>query len=147
MLDIAVERILPFRPEQLFDIAADIERYPQFLPWWREVRVEECSGERWRVENDVALGPLHLKFRSEAQLQRPQRIDVSSDQAPFEHLQLAWLFTPLGESGCRVGLSTRLQMRSLVMQAVVGRTLHGFLSDIMSAFEKRAQQLYVTSNR
>jgi coenzyme Q-binding protein COQ10 len=137
----AVERLLPYRPEQLFDLAADIERYPQFLHWWLSSEVRERRGEYCQVENTVAVGPMRLRFRSEARLQRPQRIDVTSEQEPFRRFKLRWNFEPRS-SGCRVQLCAELELRSQFMQELIGQTLQSIAAEVMCAFERRAGELF-----
>lgn len=141
MLSTVLERSVPYTSEQLFDVAADIESYPQFLRWWQQARVRERDGERWVVDNTVALGPMRLQFESEALRQRPQRLEVSSRQAPFRHLQLSWQFEPQ-PAGCRVQLSVELELRSSMMQLMLERAVTGFLGEILFAFEARARELY-----
>jgi len=142
VLSLSVERELPYTAEQLFDVAADIERYPEFLPWWQTASVLERDAGRCRVHNVVALGPLRLQFGSEALLLRPERIEVQSREAPFERLQLAWRFTPTPQGGCQLSLSVQIAMRSALMQLAVARTLNGVLSQILFAFQGRARALY-----
>lgn len=145
MLSTTLERSLPYSAEQLFDLAADIERYPQFLRWWKRASVRERTDEYCCVDNTVSVGPLELQFRSEARLSRPQRIDVASDEGPFQRFRLAWRFGPQSESGCCVRLQAELELRSVVLQGLVGRALHGALEDILRAFEARAYTLYVSA--
>jgi coenzyme Q-binding protein COQ10 len=138
----ALERSLPYSAEQLFDLAADIERYPQFLRWWKLATVRERTDEYCSVQNTVSVGPIELQFRSEARLSRPQRIDVASDEAPFQRFRLAWRFEPQSQCGCCVRLQVELELRSLVLQGLLGRAVHGALEDILRAFEARAYTLY-----
>lgn len=142
MSSLTLERDLPYRAEQLFDVAAEIERYPEFLPGWQAARIYERDGPHWRVDNIVAVGPLRLQFRTEALLQRPERIEVTCTEAPFERLQLTWGFGPAGGANCHLMLSAQIRMRTLIMQVIVDRTLQGFLSDTVSAFQERARTLY-----
>jgi coenzyme Q-binding protein COQ10 len=142
VLSTALERSLPYSAEQLFDLAADIERYPQFLPWWKLATIRERTAEYCCVDNIVSLGPVELQFRSEARLSRPQRIDVSSDEAPFRRFRLEWMFEPQPHS-CRVRLQVELELRSLLLQRLVAYTLRGFIREILLAFEARGRALYV----
>ena len=142
MLSTALERWLPYSAEQLFDLAADIERYPQFLRWWKRASVRECNGERCRVDNAVALGPISMQFRTQASLLRPRRIEVTSDDAPFRRFRLSWEFQPQVEGGCRVILDVELELRSLLLQGLVERVLRSVMAEILAAFEVRARELY-----
>ena len=140
VLSTDVDRLLPYRAEQLFDIAADIERYPQFLRWWIASKVHEHRGDYCRVENTVVLGPMRLHFWSEAHLQRPQRIEVTSQDEPFRRFTLSWNFEPRS-SGCRVELCAQLELRSRLMQELIEPTLNRIASEVIGAFEARASEL------
>jgi hypothetical protein len=58
MLTRLTERLLPYSPEQLFDLAADVERYPRFLPWWIAARVKTREGNVYYTDQDLAFGPI-----------------------------------------------------------------------------------------
>ena len=143
MLSAAVARSLPYSAEQLFDLAADIERYPQFLRWWTAATIRERSGQYCRVENTVALGPMRLQFTSAATLLRPERIDVRSTEAPFRRFDLGWRFEPQPEGSCCVRLTVTLQLRSFILQQLIEQYVQGFMGEILLAFEARARALYV----
>jgi hypothetical protein len=78
MLIEATGRTLPFSREQVFDVAADIERYPDFLPGWRSARITRRESNRCYVEQVLALGFLRVQIATEATLARHSRIDISS---------------------------------------------------------------------
>jgi ribosome-associated toxin RatA of RatAB toxin-antitoxin module len=67
---------LPFGCEQVFDLAADIERYPEFLKWWISARIQKRESNICHVEQVLGLEPIRLQFASAAVLHRPERIDM-----------------------------------------------------------------------
>ena len=142
MLTQKVERWLPYRPEQLFDLAADVERYPEFLRWWLAARVRDREASAYRTDQVLGLGPIRVRFASKTVLHRPQRIDVTSDEWPFRQFGLSWIFEPQRPAGCRVILVAELELRSWLLQGVVDRILPAVTADIISAFEARARRLY-----
>lgn len=142
MLSAALERALPYSAEQLFDLAADIERYPQFLPWWKAAIVRERTDTCCRVDNTVAMGPLELRFHALAILCRPERIDVSAEEALFRHFNLRWQFHPEPEGMCQVGLSVQFELRARILQALLTGMLPGLIAGVLAAFEVRAAALY-----
>ena len=142
MFSTVVERLLPYSAEQLFDVVADIERYPEFLPWWQAARVRERGATNLSVVNTVAIGPLRMQFPTEARLDRPRRLEVSSHEPPFECFRLGWQFSPQSGGGCRVVLETQLQMRSVMLQVLLERATRGLVTDVLAAFEARARALY-----
>ena len=142
MLKRRVERILPYSPEQLFDLAADVERYPEFLRWWIAARVRERQAEVYYTDQVLGLGPIRVRFGSKTALRRPERIDVTSDQPPFRQFTLSWTFERLPDAVCRVGLAVDLEFHSGLFQSIVERILSATIADIIAAFEVRAHQLY-----
>ena len=114
---------LAFTPEQLFDLAADVERYPEFLPWWVAVRVRRREGNVYYTDQVVGLAMVRQRFRSEAILLRPERIDVHSTDGPFRSLHLTWLFDPLPDNGCQASLAVDLELHSQWIQDMLDRLI------------------------
>src|SRR5271156_5234181 len=137
----AEERVLPYTPEQVFDLVADIERYPEFLPW--------CVGARIRERRDnVILGDLLIgwrmvreKFTSRVTLDRPGRIDVEYAEGPFKYLKNHWLFERQ-PGGCLVDFYVDFEFRSRMLQGVIAALFNEAVKRMVSAFEKRAKDLY-----
>lgn len=136
-----VSRLLPWTCSQLFDLAADVEHYPDFIPGWREVRILERSGDRLKVEQCLGLGPVQHCFTSEALLERPRRVVVSSRHGPFRTLQIEWRFNP-DAVGCRVELSIELEMTSVILETATETLFIMTADDTIARFEVRARKLY-----
>jgi coenzyme Q-binding protein COQ10 len=135
-----VQRVLPHTAERLFDIAADVERYPEFLPWWVAARVRHRQGDVYQTDQVVSLGVLRRRFSSETVLRRPERIEVTSTDRLFRRFELVWAFDAAADEGCLVSLAVDLELRSRVMDALLGQTLAGTVDGIVSAFEARARR-------
>ena len=137
-----VGKVLPFNCEQVFDLAADIECYPQYLTGWVSARIQKRESNLYYVEQVVGFGPLHLQFASIAALYRPERIDVTSTDATFRHFSLSWLIVPAHPSGCCIGVTTEIELRSRLLQRIVNQLLPAAVDDIIAAFEARAHRIY-----
>lgn len=140
-----VERVsgaMPFSCEQIFDLAADVERYPEFLQWWISVRVLRREADELRVEQELGVGPARLRFVSDARLDRPHRIDVGSADAMFREFGLAFVIVPSTSSGCTMHIDARLQVQAKLLQLMVDRVLAGSIEDVLAAFEARAAAVY-----
>ncbi|MFQ6017343.1 MAG: type II toxin-antitoxin system RatA family toxin [Kiloniellaceae bacterium] len=133
---------LPYEPEQLFDLAADVERYPDFLPWWVAARISQRGRDVYDTDQVVGFGMVRARFSSKTVLRRPARIDVISTDRPFRHFNLTWLFDPEPEGGCRVSLQVDLEFRSPVLEGLFGRAVGNAVGRIVSAFEARARRLH-----
>ncbi len=80
---------LHHEPEQLFDLAADVERYPNFLPWWVAACIRERDRDVYYTDQVVGFGIGRASFSSKTVLRRPERIDVTSTDRPFRHFNLS----------------------------------------------------------
>jgi coenzyme Q-binding protein COQ10 len=137
-----VGRTLPFDCEQVFDLAADIECYPEYLTGYVAARITKRDANVCYVEQVVGFGPVRLQFTSVAALHRPERIDVTSTDASFRHFSLSWLIVPASPSGCRIGITTEIELRSRLLQQIVKQLLPAAVDDIIAAFEARAHHKY-----
>jgi coenzyme Q-binding protein COQ10 len=133
---------LPFSGEQVFDLAADIERYPQFLTGWISSRIQKREGNVCHVEQVVGFGPVRLQFASQAVLHRPHRIDVTSTDPPFRKYSLTWLVADMPTGGCRISVAAELELRSGLLQRIVNCWLPTTIEDVVAAFEARAHSIY-----
>jgi len=138
----SASRTLPWSREQLFDLAADVESYPDYVPGWISVRVIERTDQRLRVEQQLGWNLLRQPFVSTAELERPERITVHSDDGPFRCLRLEWRFEAAGSQRCRVSLSIDLQLNSSFLEPMVNSLFNLAAADIISRFEIRAHALY-----
>ncbi len=133
---------LPYSCEQAFDLAADIERYPEFLSGWVSARILRRESDICHVEQVVGLGPFRLQFTSKAVLRRPERIEVTSTQAPFRLFSLCWLIAAVPPAGCRVGVAVHVELESRIMQRIANEVLPAAVDDLVAAFEARAHRVY-----
>lgn len=137
-----VERVLPYTAEQLFDLAADVERYPEFLPSWVAARVVRRERETYETDQIVRFGPIRQRFFSRTVLSRPERIDVTSTSRSFRRFDLTWTFDPVPEGGCRVVLAAEIEFRRAVLDLLFDQALAGMLDKIILAFERRLFHMY-----
>ncbi len=90
----AEERVLPYTPEQLFALVADIERYPEFLPWCVGARIKERRADLIVADLIIGFRMFRERFTSRVSLDPPQRIDVAYAEGPFRYLNNHWTFAP-----------------------------------------------------
>jgi coenzyme Q-binding protein COQ10 len=135
-------RRLPYTPEQMFDLVADVRRYAEFLPWVTAVRVRE-DGETVMVA-DLLVGfkALREKFTSRVTKERPNRIHVEYIEGPLAHLHNEWTFRPDGEGGTFVDFCVDFAFRSRIFEALAGQVFDRALRMMIGAFEARADKLY-----
>jgi coenzyme Q-binding protein COQ10 len=137
-----VERRLPYSAEQLFDLAADVESYPEYLPWWISAHIRERASNEYRTDQVLGFGPIRVSFGSKTILQRPKRIYVTSSDFPFRQFRLSWMFEPRSGPTCTVTVFAQFELRIAALQWICDRVLPTSILDIMTAFETRAASLY-----
>ena len=135
------ERFLPYTPEQMFDLVADIDRYPEFLPWCVGARI--TSREQNVVHADLMVGfkMLREKFTSRVALTRPDRIEVAYLDGPFRYLKNQWMFVAR-DGGCVIDFYIDFEFRSRVLRKIMQPLFHEAVRRMVAAFETRARTLY-----
>ena len=144
MSDTTVRRILPFRPDQLFDLVAEVERYPEFVPWWVAARITGREGDSYRTDQVVRFALLRRRFVTETHLFHPARIEVTSNDRGFRRFHIGWTFDPGPQGGCDVGLTMRLELARRPAQEVLARVMSNAPERLVAAFEARARRVYGT---
>ena len=129
----------------MFQVVADVERYPEFLPW--VVALKVLSRERvdsedvLTAEMAVGFGTLRETYVSRIVLDKDAlRIDVSQTSGPFKTLENHWRFAPRVQ-GCRVDFSLQYQFRNRLLNAMAGAAFGKVYVRMADAFELRAKLL------
>lgn len=135
-------RVLPYSAEQLFDLVAAVERYPEFLPWCREARVTARDGDVFHADVTVGFKTIRREFGSRVETVRPSAIDVTPTGGLFRRMANRWRFTDLPQGGCLVDFHVDFEFRSRVLRALIGALFHEAVRRMVSAFEGRARALY-----
>ena len=137
----AERHIVPYRPEQLFDLVADVGKYPQFLPWCTAARVRHSSKAELVADLTIGFGPFRESFTSRVTMDRPPRIRVRYENGPFRYLNNQWTFTP-HPLGCAVDFFVDFEFRSRILQAAIGVVFNEAVRRMVGAFNKRARAVY-----
>ena len=137
----AEQRVLPYTPEQLFALVADIERYPEFLPWCIGARIREREPRLVVADLIIGFKMFRERFTSRVVLDPPGRIDVTYAEGPFRYLDNHWLFEKVPE-GCRINFFVDFEFKSRLMQRVIEVLFGEAVRRMVGAFEKRARDLY-----
>ncbi|HVY99317.1 MAG TPA: type II toxin-antitoxin system RatA family toxin [Dongiaceae bacterium] len=136
-------RVLPYSPEQMFDLVADVERYPEFLPWCVGVRIRESKPDMVLADMMIGFKMIRERFTSRVWLDRAaHRIDVEYINGPFRSLKNHWIFSDAPNGGCRIEFFLEFEFSSLMLQKLIGVLFHEAVRRMVAAFESRAKQLY-----
>src|SRR5215204_2585114 len=135
-------RFLPYTPEQLFDLVADVARYDEFLPWVVAVRVRSSSETETLADLVVGFNAFKERFTSRVVKQRPGHIRVDYIEGPLKYLHNEWRFEPAFDGGTNVHFAVDFAFRSRLFEALAGQMFDRALRRMTGAFETRAAALY-----
>lgn len=133
---------LPYRPDQLYDLVVDVEKYPEFLPWCLGVRVVAKSDKDIVADLIVGYKFFRETFRSKVHLTPKTRIDVEYINGPFHHLNNHWVFKEGPNSGTNVDFFIDFQFKSSFFQSATQMVFESAFDKMLDAFKKRAQEVY-----
>lgn len=135
-------RALPYTPEQMFDLVADVARYGEFLPWVSAIRVRSDSKTRMVADMIVGFKGLRETFTSKVDKVRPDEIHVDYVDGPLKYLHNDWHFRPDGQGGSLVDFSVDFAFKNRVFEMLAGQVFDRALRKMIGAFETRAAELY-----
>lgn len=137
----AEHKVLPYSPEQMFDLVADVGKYPTFLPWCAGARVKSHTETQLVADLTIGFGPFRESFTSRVELDRPRQIQVKYENGPFRYLNNQWTFEP-NPKGCNVKFYVDFEFRSRMLQAAIGVVFNNAVKLMVNAFLKRAREVY-----
>ncbi|MCC6920410.1 MAG: type II toxin-antitoxin system RatA family toxin [Alphaproteobacteria bacterium] len=141
-------RAVPYSAGQMYDLVADVRRYPEFLPWCQALRVRsediDSSGAGLLVADMVArFKGFEERFTSRVSLRPAESaIDVAYVDGPFRHLTNTWRFQDIGQGRSRVAFTIDFEFRSRLLQLLANSMLERALMRLSQAFIDRADVLY-----
>jgi coenzyme Q-binding protein COQ10 len=139
-------RRLPYSAEQMFDLVADVARYPEFLPWVVATRVRSDDGTEMLADMLVGFKALREKFTSRVIKHRPRRLEVIYIDGPMRDLDNVWHFRPLADGGCEIDFCVDFTFKSKMFEMLAGSYFDRAFHKMVAAFEARADVLYGSSN-
>ena len=143
-------RILPYTADQMYALVADIERYPEFLPWNTAARIRSRrpgpdGGELVEADLVISFKVFRVRFGSRVTLWPDERrIDTEYLDGPFKYLKSGWSFADLPHGSCKVDFFVDFEFRNAILGKVIGVVFGEAMSRIVRAFEDRARALYGT---
>ena len=144
-------RNLPYSARQMYDLVADIESYPQFLPWNSAARIRTRTtrpdgAEEIAADLVISFKVFRERFGSRVVLWPEQdgvwKIDTEYLDGPFKYMRSGWSFKDRPEGGCHVEFFVDFELKNAIFQRLIGVVFHEAMSRIVRAFEDRARKLY-----
>ena len=137
-------RQLPYTPEQMFDLVADVGSYRKFLPWVIATRIRSESETEMVADMVVGFKSLRESFTSRVTKDRPNEIRVHYVDGPLSDLDNIWLFRPYGLESCEVEFYVDFTFKNKMFETIAGQYFDRAFRKMVAAFEARAAELYNT---
>lgn len=137
---------LPYSAQQMYDLVADVGKYPEFLPWCAAARIRsrEDRGDHEVMEADLVISfkVFRERFGSRVTLwPQDMRIETEYLDGPFRYMKSDWSFKDT-DAGCDVSFFVDFEFKNAVLQGIIGVVFNEAMQRIVRAFESRAAQLY-----
>jgi coenzyme Q-binding protein COQ10 len=148
MPTISSKRRVRHAASQMFDLVADVERYPEFVPLCQSLKIRQRTAKEDGTEVVVADMTVSFKlvretFTSKVTLDRPNlKIIVEYLRGPFSSLENRWTFEPKSETECDVGFFLSYEFKSRMLAMLMGTMFDTAFQRFAAAFEKRADAVY-----
>ncbi|MEM6827827.1 MAG: type II toxin-antitoxin system RatA family toxin [Pseudomonadota bacterium] len=146
MPSIRENQLLPYTPEQMFDLVADVGSYRKFLPWVIATRVRSDSDTEMLADMVVGFKSIRESFTSRVTKDRPHEIKVHYVDGPLSDLDNIWKFKPYGNESCEIEFFVDFTFRNKAFERIAGQYFDRAFRKMVDAFEKRAAELYDTEN-
>jgi coenzyme Q-binding protein COQ10 len=139
-------RKMPYTAQQMYDLVADVAKYPQFLPWTAAARIKSATdkGDQTVMDADLVISfkVFRERFTSRVVLwPQAQKIDTEYLDGPFKYMKSNWAFRDV-DGGCEVDFFVDFEFRNAILQKIIGVVFNEAMQRVVKAFEKRAQALY-----
>jgi len=138
------ESILPYSPEEMFNLVDDIEKYPEFLPWCSSAHVLSRKEDEVRATLQLSWHGIEKSFTTCNRTQRNKMIEVRLISGPFKQLEGFWMFES-HEGGCRVVLNLEFEVASGLFSFALGPLFSQVATTLVDAFSARAAVVYGSS--
>ncbi len=143
MLQHIEQRHLPYTPEQMFDLVADVARYHEFAPWCIASRINKVESENvFYADLIVGYKMFRERFTSKVVLDRSSRIHIEYLKGPLKNLKNNWEFIRQPDGTCIIDFSVEFEFSNVALQALANMFFNEVVKRMVSAFEERAKILY-----
>ncbi len=138
----AEQRAMPYTCEQMFDLVAGVDKYPEFLPWCLASRITKREGNVFYADLVIGYKMVRERFGSRVTTLRPDHIHVEYLSGPMKHLSNHWRFIPQPDGTCLIDFYVDFEFRNPVLQKLIAVFFGEAVKRMVGAFEARAQRLY-----
>lgn len=136
------KRRLPYTPEQLFELVAAVDKYPEFLPWCLSSTIKKREENVFYADLIIGYSMFREKFGSKVTLEHPLRIDVQYLSGPMKYLTNHWEFIRENDGSCTIDFYVAFEFKNRLIQNLIGAFFNELVRRMVSSFEARAKALY-----
>lgn len=141
---------LPYTAQQMYDLVADVGKYPEFLPWTSAARIRRDveDGERRILDADLVISfkVFRERFTSRVVLwPGVKKIDTEYLDGPFKYMHSNWHFED-SAGGCNIHFHVDFEFKNAILQTIIGVVFNEAMQRVVRAFERRAVDLYGTGS-
>lgn len=142
MREVKRSAIVPHSPQAMFDLVADVERYPEFVPGCVGAKLLSRDERELTGALELSVGPLKSAFTTRNELNPPHAMSLELLEGPFESLHGDWHFQALGDDGCRIELTMRFAFADPLKDMLLGPAFEQSCNRLVDAFVARAGVIY-----
>lgn len=143
MLKHIEQKLLPYTPEQMFDLVADVDSYDQFVPWCIASRINRRESEDvFYADLVVGYKLFRERFSSKVIIGRPNEIYIEYLKGPLKNLRNKWQFIRQPDNTCLIDFSVEFEFSNVALQKLANMFFNEVVKRMVGAFEERARQLY-----
>ncbi|MFA4913242.1 MAG: type II toxin-antitoxin system RatA family toxin [Burkholderiaceae bacterium] len=134
--------LVPHSAAQMFDLVADVEKYPEFMPWCGGTQVHARDEHGIQASVTISFAGLRQTFTTRNTHRYPENIDLELVDGPFSALVGRWTFQPLDEHACKVLFVLEYAFSNRALETIVGPVFNRIASSFIDSFTKRANDKY-----
>lgn len=142
MTAIKKSALVPYSAHDMYVLVADIEAYPEFLPWCGGARILSSNDNEVLAAIDIAYGSVKKTFTTRNRVQKDKEIEMRLVDGPFRKLHGCWLFQQLDNDASKIMLDLEFTFSSPLIKLTLGPVFETIANELIDQFQKRARSLY-----
>lgn len=142
MTQINRSAIVPYSADEMYHLVADIETYPEFLPWCGGAKILSKDNDELRASIKIAYKGVNKSFTTINREVEGERIEMSLVEGPFTKLHGVWEFAELDSDASKVSLNLEFEFSNRLVAMTVGKVFSSIADTLVDAFCQRAGQVY-----
>lgn len=142
MIHIRRSAIVPYSPQQMFDLVNDVESYPKRFDWCAAAQVRDCERDELTARLQLRLAGMTQTFTTRNALVPGERIAMSLVDGPFRSLSGEWTFTALGDHGCKIAFNLDFEYANRMLAPLVRAGFQKLADRMVGEFSAEAARVY-----